>query len=63
MKIFDIFYKILYMWKIVGAGIRAEIFYKLELEPHKNGPAPQKSGKSLGSLRAQSPDIWLLDRT
>jgi hypothetical protein len=37
MKIFDFFRK--YMGKMVGAG--AEIFDKLEPEPHKNGPAPQ----------------------
>jgi hypothetical protein len=37
MKIFDFVRK--YMGKMVGAG--AEIFDKLEPEPHKNGPAPQ----------------------
>jgi hypothetical protein len=37
MKIFELFLK--YMGKIVRAG--AEIFDKLEQEPHKNGPAPQ----------------------
>jgi hypothetical protein len=35
MKIFDFFRK--YMGKMAGA----EIFDKLEPEPHKNGPAPQ----------------------
>jgi hypothetical protein len=38
-KIFDFFRK--YMGKMVGARAGAEIFDKLEPEPHKNGPAPQ----------------------
>jgi hypothetical protein len=43
MKFFEFFLK--YMGKMVGAGAEAgagaEIFDKLEPEPHKNGPAPQ----------------------
>jgi hypothetical protein len=41
MKIFEFFKK--YVGKMVGAGggARAEIFDKVEPEPHKNRPAPQ----------------------
>jgi hypothetical protein len=39
MIIFEVFVK--YMWNIVGAGAGAEIFDKLEPEPHKNRLAPQ----------------------
>jgi hypothetical protein len=43
MKIFEIFlnYTGTGMGKMVGAGAGAEIFDKLEPEPHKIGPAPQ----------------------
>jgi hypothetical protein len=37
------------MGKMVGAG--AEIFDKLEPEPHKNGPAPQHWFGDLDSIR------------
>jgi hypothetical protein len=39
MKFFKFFLK--HMGKTVGAGAGAEIFDKLEPEPHKKGPAPQ----------------------
>jgi hypothetical protein len=36
---FFFYFSLKYMGEMVGAG--AEIFVKLEPEPHKNGPAPQ----------------------
>jgi hypothetical protein len=40
MKIFEIFLKYIEKMVRAGAGAGAEIFDKLEPEPHKNGPAP-----------------------
>jgi hypothetical protein len=57
LKIFQFFIK--YMGKMVGAGAGAKIFYKLEPEQHKNGPAPQHSIKGRRKMQLQCP-FWLL---